>query len=662
MTVSTSTNREQFEGNGSATTFSFSFKLLATGDVTLTHVDTSVDPQVETTLVEGTDYSVTLASDGSGFDVSFPLGGSSFSTLAANEYLVGVREVDYDQQTNIRNQGGFLPEVVETAFDKLTMLVQQVLNIGQRSLRLSDADTAASPDMTLPVDRASKYLMFDSDGNPAVAAFGGTLSDIDSVNNIAALRSITPTSETRVYVKAHTSEGDGGHGVFRGITGAAASTYTDDGGVTIVPTGGDGSSAWVREVSGFVTPGMFGAVADNTTDDSGALSAWISYCATAGVKGVGCPEDSSNNVFFISSQIELAADDLTIEFIGGVYIRPDTALLEPVVIGSNSSPSRMVIKGLAVDRGTYNGATENVGILWRECNQSVFENIESRFSKYPHKFAPSTAGLGYNTFVNCQAIGGYYNFWLRPSGTGWVNENDFLGGRGFCTTNTNTNFRIDPDTGGEAGHNRVSMSLEGQGVQGIYDNGNSNQFVQCRSEGTWSGGYFHVCGTNCEYPLIISGRYDYTVDYSSASRPTALTYTEGLNVHTALNNKRGGKITREGANPTAPGSGGVPALEIRDEYSSSGYSQLLDMYHGRDGDTSYAFRSIRASDGLVRASLTTNGKFTVAQQLKSEQSSYSFEPLALGSYVLWIDSSGRLRIKSGTPASETDGTVVGTQT
>ncbi|TAJ82887.1 right-handed parallel beta-helix repeat-containing protein [Reyranella sp.] len=36
--------------------------------------------------------------------------------------------------------------------------------------------------------------------------------------------------------------------------------------------------------------------------------------------------------------------------------------------------------------------------------------------------------------------------------------------------------------------------------------------------------------------------------------------------------------------------------------------------------------------------------------------------MRLGDYRLWIDSSGRLRIKSSAPSSDTDGTVVGTQT
>jgi len=38
------------------------------------------------------------------------------------------------------------------------------------------------------------------------------------------------------------------------------------------------------------------------------------------------------------------------------------------------------------------------------------------------------------------------------------------------------------------------------------------------------------------------------------------------------------------------------------------------------------------------------------------------EPMQLGSYYLWVDATGALRIKSSAPASDLDGTVVGTQT
>jgi hypothetical protein len=38
------------------------------------------------------------------------------------------------------------------------------------------------------------------------------------------------------------------------------------------------------------------------------------------------------------------------------------------------------------------------------------------------------------------------------------------------------------------------------------------------------------------------------------------------------------------------------------------------------------------------------------------------EAIAFGGYFLWVDATGVLRIKSGAPTSDTDGTVVGTQT
>jgi hypothetical protein len=37
-------------------------------------------------------------------------------------------------------------------------------------------------------------------------------------------------------------------------------------------------------------------------------------------------------------------------------------------------------------------------------------------------------------------------------------------------------------------------------------------------------------------------------------------------------------------------------------------------------------------------------------------------PLRLGPNRLWVDSTGRLRVKTSAPTSDTDGTVVGTQT
>lgn len=53
----------------------------------------------------------------------------------------------------------------------------------------------------------------------------------------------------------------------------------------------------------------------------------------------------------------------------------------------------------------------------------------------------------------------------------------------------------------------------------------------------------------------------------------------------------------------------------------------------------------------------------MAQAINMTQGSQwdGFHPV-LGDYHLWIDATGDLRIKSSAPSSDTDGTVVGTQT
>ena len=67
-----------------------------------------------------------------------------------------------------------------------------------------------------------------------------------SVATLAALRATDPSSATAIEMLGYYASGDGGDGVFYSVTGAAAGTYVDNGGTIIVPTGGDGSAAWLR--------------------------------------------------------------------------------------------------------------------------------------------------------------------------------------------------------------------------------------------------------------------------------------------------------------------------------------------------------------------------------------------------------------------------------
>lgn len=82
--------------------------------------------------------------------------------------------------------------------------------------------------------------------------------------NIAALRDRQGSAVVnRIGVKCHTTAGDGGHGDFRWVSGAAAATYVDNNGTVIVPSGGNGSAAWLRDYKGAVNAAWFGWAAGN---------------------------------------------------------------------------------------------------------------------------------------------------------------------------------------------------------------------------------------------------------------------------------------------------------------------------------------------------------------------------------------------------------------
>jgi hypothetical protein len=110
---------------------------------------------------------------------------------------------------------------------------------------------------------------------------------IQVVNDVATLRTIAPNSSRKIYLSYHTSVGDGGHGMFRPVTGAGPGTYTDNGGTIIVPSGGDGSAAWLREFAGPMNVQWFGAHKPGTN-----VTTEIQNTLNTGFKHIYAPPDT----------------------------------------------------------------------------------------------------------------------------------------------------------------------------------------------------------------------------------------------------------------------------------------------------------------------------------------------------------------------------------
>lgn len=129
-----------FLDDGTTAVYPFTLQVSQASDVKLIRTTKVGSLYSDAVLSFGVDYTVALNPD----QVATP--GGTVTTLAndAGTYLTVVRDVQYTQGVSIPNQGGFYPEVLEGALDKLTMLVQQIRTDISRSLLLSYADEETS--------------------------------------------------------------------------------------------------------------------------------------------------------------------------------------------------------------------------------------------------------------------------------------------------------------------------------------------------------------------------------------------------------------------------------------------------------------------------------------------------------------------------------------
>lgn len=136
MTVSSSSNSERFQGNGTTKVFPLPFRFFENEDVTAYLLDNTSFAQTPLTL--GVNY--TLIGAGEPEEDGNPV--SQLTMLVApptGQTLVVERIMDPVQETEIINQARFYPEIHENVFDRLTMLIQQAINRVGTALSLDPA-------------------------------------------------------------------------------------------------------------------------------------------------------------------------------------------------------------------------------------------------------------------------------------------------------------------------------------------------------------------------------------------------------------------------------------------------------------------------------------------------------------------------------------------
>lgn len=124
-------------GNSIADTFSYGFKV---NDKTELSVYETDDTGVQTELIVDTDYTVNSVGNDSGGTITRVAG-----ALPTNYEWYIRSNYDETQLTAFTSQGAFFPDLHENAMDKLTFLIQQILDKFGRTFTLSDSYSGPLP-------------------------------------------------------------------------------------------------------------------------------------------------------------------------------------------------------------------------------------------------------------------------------------------------------------------------------------------------------------------------------------------------------------------------------------------------------------------------------------------------------------------------------------
>ena len=204
MTISSTTVKNSYSGNGTLDTFNYTFKIFANADIQVIIRDATATETVKTLT---THYTVTGAGSASGGTIVFTAG----NIPSATETVVIRRASPQTQSIDYIANDPFPAESHEEGLDRSMMAIQQLQEEVNRSIKLSRTNTMTSTEFAIgDTDRAGKVFGFDSAGELVVTQELGTFKGNWSASTAFSVRDIIKdTSNNNIYLckTAHTSSG-----------------------------------------------------------------------------------------------------------------------------------------------------------------------------------------------------------------------------------------------------------------------------------------------------------------------------------------------------------------------------------------------------------------------------------------------------------------------
>jgi hypothetical protein len=188
--------RNNYVGDDLTSTFSYTFKVYSDSEVKV--IVRELATGEETLLVKTTDYTVTGAGVAAGGTIVLVSSGQAWLTAGklSVDYVISItRSAEYKQTTDIKNLDDFYPDVHETVFDKIFMRIQQLLDLGKRSLRIPESINPTDFDMQLPgelYETPDCTIVTNPTGDGW--ALGPNLSEITNAVTSAAAAAVSETN------------------------------------------------------------------------------------------------------------------------------------------------------------------------------------------------------------------------------------------------------------------------------------------------------------------------------------------------------------------------------------------------------------------------------------------------------------------------------------
>ena len=329
MTISSTTVKNSYSGDGSTSAFSYTFKIFANSDL---QVIIRSSTGAETVKTITTHYNVSGAGDANGGSVTFTSG----NIPASGETVVIRRAVPQTQSIDYIANDPFPAESHEEGLDRSMMTIQQMQEELDRSFKVSRTNTISSSEFTDNAStRASKTLGFDSSGDLTTVAdflpaggdsalfkYSTTTTDADPGSGIVRFNHATFSSVTELYIDDED---------FNGTDVSSWVQSFDD------VSGNDTNRGRIRiQNAGTLTTYITFKVTGAVTDATGYTKVTVSHIASSGTL-------SNNDKVFIS--FVASGEDGTIP---GYFYKFDTGT-------SDTDPGAGEI---AFNNGTYASATE----------------------------------------------------------------------------------------------------------------------------------------------------------------------------------------------------------------------------------------------------------------------------------------------------------------